>query len=125
MNRSRRRTTDIHAIGAMRLVVPLLMLAHMPRLTKKSSSTVIPNLELSLSADMEDAAGRADQLEIWRVAAKDLASAYADWSAATRRDRRRCYLLFVDAFIHEETAARRLQRHASAPSPAHAGAPPT
>ncbi|HEX5859395.1 MAG TPA: hypothetical protein VFY91_14920 [Microbacterium sp.] len=96
----------------------------MPRLTKKSSSTVIPDLELSLSADAEDAAGQADQLEAWRVAAKELASAYDDWCAASRRDRRQCYLSFVDAFIHEETAARRLQRRASALVPVHAGAPP-
>ena len=108
----------------MRLAWVFLMLVRMPRLTKKSSSTAIPELEISLSADTDDGAGHADHLEAWRVAAKELASAYDDWCAASRRDRRRCYLSFVDAFIHEETAARRLQRRAAALGTAHAGPPP-
>ena len=93
----------------------------MPRRTKKSSSRLIPALELSLCADAGDAERRhADRLEEWRVAAKEQASAYAVWCAASRRDRRRCYLSFVDAFIREETAARRVQRGASALDAAHA-----
>lgn len=106
----------------MRLAWALLMLVCMPRQTKKSSSTVIPALEMSLCADAGDAAGRdANHLEEWRVAAKELASAYEAWCAASWRDRRRCYLLFVDVFVREETAARRVQRGASALDTAHAG----
>ena len=105
----------------MRLAWALLMLVHMPRRTKKSSSALIPALEMSLSTDTGDAAGRqADHLEEWRVAAKDLGSAYTAWCAASWRDRRRCYLSFVDAFVREETAARRVQRGASALDTAHA-----
>lgn len=106
----------------MRLAWALLMLVRMPRLTKKSSSTLIPALEMSLGADAGDAPGRhADHLEEWRVAAKELASAYKAWCAASCRDRRRYYLSFVDALVREETAARRVQRGASALDTAHAG----
>ena len=112
---------DIHPIGAMRPAWALLMLDPMPRRTKKSSSTVLPTLEMSLCTDAGDEAGRqADPLEEWRVATKDIASAYKAWCTASWRDRRRCYLSFVDAFIREETAARRVQRGASALDTAHA-----
>ena len=100
------------------------MLVHMPRRTKKSSSNVIPALEMSLYADADDAAGHyADRLAEWRVATRELASAYDVWCAASRRDRRRCYLSFVDAFSREEMAARWVQRSASALDTAHAGSP--
>ena len=82
----------------------------------------MPALEMPLCADTDDAAGRhADHLEEWRVAAKDLGSSYKAWCAASSRDRRRCYLSFVDAFVREETAARRVERGASALDTAHAG----
>lgn len=100
------------------------MLVHMPRRTKKSSSSLIPALEKSLCADAGEAASRhADHLEEWRVAAKELTSAYEAWCAAGWRDRRRCYGSFVDAFIREEMTARRVQLGASALDTAHAGAP--
>ena len=73
------------------------MLARMPRRTKKSS-----------------ASKHADHLEEWRIAAKELVSAYDVWCAATVRDRRRCYAYFVDAFVQEELAARRVQHGVSA-----------
>ena len=76
---------------------------------------------MSLCTDAGDEAGRqADHLEEWRVAAKELASAYKAWCAASWPDRRRCYLSFVDAFIREEAAARRVQRGASVLDNAHA-----
>ena len=91
------------------------MLVRMPRRTKKSSSPFIPALEMSSVADPRDAASRhADHLEEWRVAAKELGSAYEVWCAATSRDRRRCYASFVDAFLQEEMAARRVQHGAPA-----------
>ncbi|HEY6692085.1 MAG TPA: hypothetical protein VI006_04495 [Solirubrobacteraceae bacterium] len=105
----------------MILVWAFLMLVHMPRRTKKSSSTVVSALEMSLCADAGDEAGRqAEHLEEWRVAAKELASAYKAWCAASWRDRRRCYLSFVDAFVWEEMTARRVQRGASALAATHA-----
>ena len=105
----------------MRLARAFLMLVHMPRRTKKSSSTLIPALDRSLCGNASEATGRhAHHLDEWRVAAKEEASAYEEWCAAGRRDRRSCYLSFVDAFIREEMAARRVQRGASALDAAHA-----
>jgi hypothetical protein len=101
------------------------MLVDMPRRTKKSSSNALPLLEKSLSVGAAgDAAGRhADHLAEWRVTSMEVATAYDVWCAASGRDRRRCYLLFVDAFIREEMAARWVQRSASALDTGHAVTP--
>ena len=100
------------------------MLVHMPRRTKRSSSNVLPTLEMAVRADADDAAGQhADHLAEWRVATKEVASAYDVWCAASGRDRRRCYLSYVDASTREEMAARSVQRSASALDNAHASSP--
>ena len=49
----------------------------------------------------------------WRVAAREQARAYKAWCSASLRDRRRCYVSFVDALVREELAARRVEHGAS------------
>lgn len=77
----------------------------------KSSPAAEPSPRVDVG---DDRCPRVEHLLEWRAAAKRAGRAYKAWCAASRRDRHRRYISFVDALRCEERAARQLERDMSA-----------